>query len=105
MTPLFDTNAHPVLAAAGKPDTFSHLSGALKDAGFFGAAAVGLPGKEGFDPAGYIAASKANGFYPVAGWPNVPAERIAGQIAAFRELGYPAIKIHPRLSGLSVRDT
>jgi predicted TIM-barrel fold metal-dependent hydrolase len=104
MTPLFDTNAHPVLAGGGKSETFSHLARALKEAGFFSAAAVGLPAKEGFDPAGYITACRANGFYPVARWPNIPAERITGEIASLRELGYPAIKIHPRLSGMSVRD-
>lgn len=104
MTPLFDTNAHPVLATGDKVETFTHLASGLKDAGFFSAAAVGLPAKDGFDPAGYIAACRTHGFYPVARWPDIPADRISAEIASLHALGYPAIKIHPRLSGMSVRD-
>src|ERR1051326_2950200 len=104
MTPIFDANAHPVLSVGDKSETFADLIGALKEVGFFGAAAVGLPGKDGFEPTAYIKACRLHSLYPVAGWPNIQSEQIERQIAQFVRWGYPAIKIHPRNSGLSVRD-
>lgn len=105
MTPLFDANAHPALATAGKTETLSVFTKKLADADFLGACAVGLPQKEGFEHLEFLKACRARkNLFPVAAWPNVPSEEIEGQLAALQEMGYRAIKIHPRLSGLSVRD-
>lgn len=105
MTPLFDANAHPALASPCKTETFPAFVEKLAEAGFFGACAVGLPQQEGFAHREFLQACRAHpNLFPVAAWPNIPAGEIEGQLAALSETGYRAIKIHPRLSGLSVRD-
>jgi predicted TIM-barrel fold metal-dependent hydrolase len=104
MVPLFDTNAHPALAAGDKTESFSVLKQRLADAGFIGACAVALPADGDLDHSAFFDAGRAHGFYSVAGWQNVPAADIEGRVAALFALGYRAIKIHPRRSGLSVRD-
>jgi predicted TIM-barrel fold metal-dependent hydrolase len=104
MTPLFDTNAHPVLATRESGESFTALKALLEEAGFRDACAVGLPGRTGFDPGPYWDQARAHGFTPVAAWNDVPAGAIEHQLADLMAIGYRAIKIHPRLSGLSVRD-
>ena len=105
MTPLFDANAHPALATPGKPETFSVFVEKLAGANFFGACAVGLPHKEGFEHREFLKACQARkNLFAVAAWPNIPSSEIEGQLAALSAMGYRAVKIHPRLSGLSVRD-
>lgn len=105
MTPLFDANAHPALATAGKTETFSVFAEKLADADFFGACAVGLPQKDGFEHREFLQACRArNNLFPVAAWPNIASGEVEGQLAALSAMGYRAVKIHPRLSGLSVRD-
>ena len=105
MTPLFDANAHPALATPGKPETFSVFAKKLADASFFGACAVGLPHKEGFEHREFLKACRARkNLFAVAAWPDIPSNEIEGQLAALSAMGYRAVKIHPRLSGLSVRD-
>jgi predicted TIM-barrel fold metal-dependent hydrolase len=102
MTPLFDANAHPALAPDGSTENFSTLKALLDEAGFRGACAVGLPAKNGFALQPYLDGASAHGFFPVAAWNITPDAR--KQIADLARLGYRAIKTHPRLSGLSVRD-
>jgi len=102
MTPLFDANAHPVLASGGGTGDFSTLKALLDKSAFRGACAVGLPAKDGFEPRSYIISARAHGFFPVAAWNSTPGIKV--QLAQLAGLGYRAIKIHPRLSGLSVRD-
>jgi predicted TIM-barrel fold metal-dependent hydrolase len=105
MTPLFDSNAHPRLATQGSPDDFAALRRKLETAEFCGACAVALPGKDGFAPEPYFTACHASKFFfPVAAWQETPEQSIDGEIARLAAIGYRAIKIHPRLSGLSVRD-
>jgi len=104
MIPLFDSNAHPALAPGKKAESFSVLKQALGDAGFTGGCAVALPGDEDLDHRAFWDAARAHGFYSVAGWQNVPAGEIEARMVALFTLGYRAIKIHPRRSGLSVRD-
>jgi predicted TIM-barrel fold metal-dependent hydrolase len=105
VTPLFDANAHPALAIPGKTETFSVFVKKLADANFFGACAVGLPNREGFEHHEFLKACQARkNLFPVAAWPNIPANEVEGQLAALLAMGYRAVKIHPRLSGLSVRD-
>jgi predicted TIM-barrel fold metal-dependent hydrolase len=104
MTPLFDSNAHPTLATVENKESFTALKTLLDEAGFRGACAVGLPGKSGFAPQGYLEKAQACGFMAVAAWNDVPAVAIEQQLADLMAMGYRAIKIHPRLSGLSVRD-
>lgn len=102
MTRLFDANAHPALATGGRTESFSTLKALLDEAGFRGACAVGLPAKDGFEPRPYLDSARTQGFFPVAAWNNT--RDAARQAADLAGLGYRAIKIHPRLSGLSVRD-
>jgi hypothetical protein len=105
LTPLFDANAHPALAIPGKKETFPFLVQKLTDAEFFGACAVGLPQREGFEHRAFIEACRIHKiFFPVAAWPNIASSEVEGQLIALLTMGYRAIKIHPRLSGLSVRD-
>jgi predicted TIM-barrel fold metal-dependent hydrolase len=104
MTFLFDANAHPQIATAETPETFSLLATQLRSAGFSGACAIGLPNNEGFAHAPFLAACRAENFYPVAAWPATTLESIEDQFAALAAMGYRAIKIHPRLSGLSVHE-
>jgi predicted TIM-barrel fold metal-dependent hydrolase len=103
MTPLFDSNAHPRLDIAQKKGDFSSFKAMLSAAGFLGGCAVALPAKEGFEPRGYLRAAHNFGLFPVAAWNDVSDELIGSQIAALVSYGYRAIKIHPRLSGLSTR--
>jgi predicted TIM-barrel fold metal-dependent hydrolase len=105
VTPLFDTNAHPALATPGKMETFSVFVKKLADANFVGACAVGLPQKQGFEHRAFLQACRVRkNLFPVAAWPDIPSREVEGQLAALLEMGYRAVKIHPRLSGLSVRD-
>jgi predicted TIM-barrel fold metal-dependent hydrolase len=103
--PLFDANAHPALAIPGRIKTFPIFEKKLADAGFFGACAVGLPHEQGFEHREFLAACRAReNLFPVAAWPNVPSRQVEAQLAELSAMGYRAVKIHPRLSGLSVRD-
>jgi len=104
MTPLFDANAHPRLATAERAESFTAFKALLEEAGFRGACAVGLPGKNGFESKPYWEEAEVHGFTPVAAWNDVPAGAAEQQLADLMAIGYRAIKIHPRLSGLSVRD-
>ena len=105
MTPLFDANAHPALATPGKMETFSVFVKKLADANFVGACAVGLPQKEGFEHREFLEACRARkNLFPVAAWPDIPSREVEGQLATLLAMGYRAVKIHPRLGGLSVRD-
>lgn len=101
MTPLFDANAHPCLTDG---ESFAVLKSLLLKAGFQGACAVALPGKIGFEAEVYFKAARARGFFPVATWTNVDESAIEKQVAMLAAIGYRAFKVHPRLSGLSVRD-
>ena len=79
MTPLFDANAHPALATPGKMETFSGFVEKLADADFFGACAVGLPQKEGFEHREFLQACRArNNLFPVAAWPTFPQGKSKG---------------------------
>jgi predicted TIM-barrel fold metal-dependent hydrolase len=105
VTPLFDANAHPTVATQGKPETFSAFAKSLTDAGFFGACAVALPEREGFEDREFREACSArNNLFPVAAWSNTPSSELEGYFSGLSAKGYRAVKIHPRLTGLSVRD-
>jgi predicted TIM-barrel fold metal-dependent hydrolase len=106
-TPLFDANAHPSLSGAilKRPASFPLLLQQLLDAGFIGACAVGLPARGNYDHRDFLSACREyQNLVPVAGWSDVSAPKIEREIFALQALGYRAIKVHPRLSGLSVRD-
>jgi predicted TIM-barrel fold metal-dependent hydrolase len=104
MTPLFDANTHPRLATAENAESFTALKTLLEESGFRGACAVGLPAKDGFDPRPYWEEARRHGFTAVAAWNDVPEGAVEQHLADLTAMGYRAIKIHPRLSGLSVRD-
>jgi predicted TIM-barrel fold metal-dependent hydrolase len=93
------------LATLGGIETFTAFERKLAAAGFFGACAVGLPHKEGYEHREFLAACRTGkNLFAVAAWPNVAAAEVEGQLASLSAMGYRAVKLHPRLSGLSVRD-
>lgn len=101
MVPLFDVNTHPTLSGES---SFAYLRQQLDDSGFIGGCAVSLPGSDRVDDRVFYEASLAHRFHPVAAWQDVAAQEIEGRLHALSGIGYTAIKIHPRRSGLSVRD-
>lgn len=107
MTPLFDANCHPVPLPASKRShaSFRALQEQLHAAGFIGACAVGLPDLDGYGHEAFLAETKTYPeFVPVAAWYDVPEERIESEVQRLRGLGYRCLKVHPRRSGLSVKD-
>jgi predicted TIM-barrel fold metal-dependent hydrolase len=107
MTPLFDANAHPSLSGTilKRPAAFPLLLRQLEDAGFVSACAVGLPSSGNYDHERFLSACCAYpNLVPVAAWNDVPSAKIEQEIFALKTLGYRAVKVHPRLCGLSVRD-
>ncbi|HVJ41292.1 MAG TPA: amidohydrolase family protein [Dongiaceae bacterium] len=107
MIPLFDANAHPTLSGRthGQDTTFARLSRDLKQNGFAGACAVGLHGTGDYDDQRFMTACRPwPELIPVAAWGDVAERDIERRIEALCGLGYRAIKIHPRLTGLSVSD-
>jgi predicted TIM-barrel fold metal-dependent hydrolase len=107
MMPLFDANAHPSLSGTilKRPAAFPLLLRQLEEAGFIGACAVGLPSSGNYDHKKFLSACRAYpNLVPVAAWNDVPSAKIEQEIFALKALGYRAVKLHPRLCGLSVRD-
>lgn len=107
MIPLFDTLAHPTLTGSwlksGKDAGFDTLAASLADAGYLGAAAVGIWGVEGYaDEAFAAACARHPRLVPVAGFNPGHATSLADEMQRLRALGYGAIKVHPRFTGLDL---
>jgi len=106
MIPIFDSLAHPTLT--GKwlnkniDSSFEGLARNIKKAGYSGACAIGLDGIENYSHEQFLGRCKQYDFlFPVAGInPNITTP-IENEIQKISRLGYKAIKIHPRYSGLT----
>jgi predicted TIM-barrel fold metal-dependent hydrolase len=106
--PLLDSLAHPTLTGRwlNRPldASFTSLLAGLASAGYVGACAVGIAGRDGYSHREFISeCQKHQGLIPVAGVAPLPGTPIASQVEQVRQLGYRAIKIHPRLAGLSAK--
>lgn len=106
MTRLFDANAHPALSgtALDKPASFELLTSRLTASDFAGACAVGLPGCGQYNHAAFLSECRQHGLEPIAAWGDVPLAQLEQEARAIKNLGYSGIKVHPRLSGMSVRE-
>jgi predicted TIM-barrel fold metal-dependent hydrolase len=107
MIPIFDALAHPTLSGtwldSGRDATFASLATALDESGYMGAAAVGICGVGGYEDAAFIACCRQHGrLVPVAGFNPGHAGSAAGEMQRLRALGYTAIKVHPRFTGLDL---
>jgi predicted TIM-barrel fold metal-dependent hydrolase len=107
MIPLFDTLSHPTLSGSwlksGKDAGFDALAASLEGAGYLGAAAVGIWGVEGYADEAFINACRRHPrLVPVAGFNPGHASLLAGEMQRLRALGYGAIKVHPRFTGLDL---
>jgi predicted TIM-barrel fold metal-dependent hydrolase len=108
MTALFDSLTHPTIdggwLSTDRDARVEPLLAALRENGFGRACAVGLPGVNGYDHAAFAALCRPHEeLVPVAGVdPHAPD--IAAQFDAIRELGYRAVKLHPRLSSFRLDD-
>lgn len=103
MTPLFDSLAHPTLSGkwlnSPSDASFELLDVSLAEAGFVGASATGIGGVEGYDHHQFIA--QCNRFpklIPIAGLHPESEAQIFSEISLIKQLGFSAIKIHPRFS-------
>ena len=110
MIPIFDTLAHPTLTgrwlASGKDASFEALAASLHSAGYAGAAAVGISGVEGYADTPFIEQCRRyRGLVPVAGFNPGHEGSVGVELQRLRGLGYGAIKIHPRFTGMDISGT
>jgi predicted TIM-barrel fold metal-dependent hydrolase len=106
--PLFDSLTHPTVD--GRWLTSSHdarvepLVGALRANGFGMACAVGLAGTDGYDHERFAALCRPyEELVPVAGIDPHAAD-LEAQLDGVRELGFRAVKLHPRISRFTLGD-
>jgi len=107
MIPIFDTLAHPTLTGrwleSGKDAGFDTLAASLRKSEYVGAAAVGICGVEGYADERFIAECRRHGpLVPVAGFNPAHERSIGEELQRLRALGYGAIKIHPRYTGMDI---
>jgi predicted TIM-barrel fold metal-dependent hydrolase len=107
MIPIFDALAHPTLSgrwlASGRDARFDTLADALGGAGYLGAAAVGICGVEDYADETFIQHCRRHPtLVPVAGFNPAHTGSIAGEMQRLRALGYTAIKVHPRFTGMEL---
>jgi predicted TIM-barrel fold metal-dependent hydrolase len=107
MIPIFDALAHPTLTGrwldSGKDAEFDTLAASLDGAGYLGAAAVGIWGVEGYADDAFIQrCRKHRALVPVAGFNPAHTDSLASEMQRLRALGYEAIKIHPRFTGMEL---
>jgi predicted TIM-barrel fold metal-dependent hydrolase len=100
---FFDSLSHPTLNGqwvSNKPgETFAQVSEAYKIAGAIGGCAVGLSGIGGYDHKAYFReCSVFDNLLPVASLTK--KECITEEIEQIAEIGYRALKIHPRLMSI-----
>lgn len=107
MIPIFDALAHPTLTGSwlrsDRDARFDTLAASLEGAGYLGAAAVGIWGVEDYADEAFIQNCRRHPrLVPVAGFNPAHAGSIAGEMQRLRALGYGALKIHPRRTGLEM---
>ncbi|HWM89754.1 MAG TPA: amidohydrolase family protein [Thermoanaerobaculia bacterium] len=101
--PIFDSLSHPTLTGlwiTGDFDaSFGTLDRNLRAAGFCGACAVGLAGTAGYSHELFLRACRSYpALVPVAGLDPTGPAPLATEIDRIADLGYRAVKVHPRLS-------
>tara|TARA_Y100001980_G_C14555406_1_gene343840 strand:+ start:4732 stop:5520 length:789 start_codon:yes stop_codon:yes gene_type:complete len=109
MIPIFDSLCHPTLTGkwlgSELDSTFEKLKRDLKTYGFLGANAVGIHGVENYNHSNFIKkCSKNNSLIPVAGL-NVHSKNLKREINEIKNIGYNAVKIHPRFNKMHYNDT
>ena len=109
MIPIFDSLSHPTLSGRwldSKLDSsFESLSYNLAENNFIGASAVGIHNVEDYDHRNYIKeCNKYNLLYPVAGF-DLKINNIKKEIAKIKNLGFNAIKLHPRFNLFNIKNT
>lgn len=105
MIPIFDSLCHPTLTGNwfenNAVSKFNELEQDLNDSSFIGAAAVGIHGIENYNHENFIEKCKISKLlYPVAGF-NINANNMKKEMNDIIELGYKAIKIHPRFNNFN----
>ncbi len=108
MTGLFDSLAHPTLSGrwpnSDRDARVETLVASMRDNGFARACAVGLAGIEGYAHAEFAAMCRPYPeLVPIAGVDPRAAD-VTAQFDAIATLGFRGIKIHPRNSGVDLRD-
>ncbi len=102
--PLFNSLSHPTITGGwfgrGIDASFETLAGTIASAGYARACAVGLAGAEGYQHAAFAQRCKLYpSLVPIAGVAPALSPRIDVELDEVVALGFPGIKIHPRLSG------
>ena len=98
VVPFFDANAHPDMELEGCGYEAYVMD--AERAGLVGACAVALPET---DPAVHMARCREAGlFTPVAPWKSTGRRRLRRSLLELVNLGYRALKVHPRLGGPSI---
>jgi predicted TIM-barrel fold metal-dependent hydrolase len=108
MTDLFDSLAHPTLSGrwpnSNRDARVGTLVASIRNNGFGRACAVGLAGIEGYAHADFAAmCSPYPELVPIAGI-NPRAEDLDAELDIVASLGFRGIKLHPRNSGVALRD-
>jgi predicted TIM-barrel fold metal-dependent hydrolase len=106
--PLFDSLTHPTVdgrwLGSSHDARVEPLVAALRANGFGMACAVGLAGTNAYEHERFAALCQPYAeLVPVAGIDPHAAD-LEAQLDAVRELGFRAIKLHPRISGFSFDD-
>lgn len=103
--PLIDSLTHPTLTGrwlkSGYDAGFNTLAEQMAANGVERACAVGLDGVENYEHEAFLSKCRAYPkLFPVAGLNPEKCGCVSEKIASLREMGYRAVKLHPRFSGL-----
>jgi len=104
--PIFDSLAHPTLTGKwlnSKHDaSFELLARQAKASGVIGSCAIGMADIEAYDHQTYLnRCIQFEGLFPVAGFNPRTCSNIDEELELIYALGFRAIKIHPRFSGIT----
>ena len=108
MIPIFDSLTHPTLSGSwlgSKHDSsFKLLNEELTANGFIGASAVGIHNIEKYDHEYFMSeCKKYNNLFPVAGF-DLKVTNIDEEMSKIRDLGFGAVKLHPRFNSFNIED-
>ena len=104
---LFDSLAHPTLTGnwlkMKECASFEQLNRSLDDNDFEGACAVAIDGVEGYGSEAFADACRPYPkLAPVAGYNPERGEDPAADLGDLKDMGYIAIKLHPRFNHLDL---
>lgn len=105
--PIFDSLTHPTLTGrwlnSEHEATFDALIGQMAANQIKWTCAVGLDGIENYEHREFMARCREQPeLIPVAGFNPETCRSIGDEIANLKEMGFRAVKLHPRLSNLSL---